>query len=100
LLLVFNVTFPETLSLDVARRLSAAFDRQKNLTSSSNGSSSNGGGSSSDEDAEQIKMEEFDGEGQWKGGVDEQPHVEEEEEEEQEGIHHGGIPGGPQCAQQ
>ncbi len=101
------MSFPDSLSPEVARKLSAAFAKQPELARK---------GKSRDEEkeeveVEEVKMEDFDGQGEWKGGQEEQEDLEGEEEEEDHGPFGGrrrvprGAPGGggvpgPQCAQQ
>jgi len=92
LLLVFNVIFPEAISPEAARKVSAALAKEASMR---------GPAGSVPADAEAVEMTEFDGQGQWKGGAEEQQSQPEEEENEDEDHGHAHFNGGPpQCAQQ
>ena len=100
---MFNVAFPESLSPEVARKLETAFSKQPGLGRKSKRQAQM---AENEDQEEEVKMEEFDGQGQWRGGQEEE---EEDEEEDEHGGRHGGFGGrgmprgaapGPQCAQQ
>jgi len=83
LIIVFNVQFPDQLSSDAAKKIASALPKVAKPDSPKN--------------CEVVKMDEFDGEGEWKGG-DEAANGEDDEEEE--GGHGPRFAGQQQCAQQ
>ena len=90
LICIFSVDFPESLSEGNAKKIREALPKVPQPTIPN--------------PSEEVKLVEFDGEGQWKGGVEE----EENGNEDQQGGHGQGFysqqefQGGPQaqCAQQ
>ena len=90
LICIFSVEFPESLSEGNAKKIREALPKVPQPTIPNQ--------------SEEVKLVEFDGEGQWKGGVEE----EENGNEDQQGGHGQGFysqqefQGGPQaqCAQQ
>ena len=89
LIIVFNVVFPESLTEAAAKKIAQALPKVPNKNCP--------------DDAEKVSMLEFDGKGQWKGGMEEgaaNGEDEDEDDEDQHHYHHNGGGGGPQCAQQ
>ena len=66
LLIVFSVDFPETITADAAKKIATALPKVPKVTVSS--------------DAEEVQMGEFDGQGKWKGGEEENGDDEDEDE--------------------
>lgn len=91
LIVVFSVEFPESLSEANAKKIQAALPKVQRPTIPN--------------PSEEVKLKEFDGEGQWKGGIEEENG---NDYEDQHGGGHQGFysqqefQGGPQaqCAQQ
>ena len=81
LIICFNVEFPESLTEDAAKKIAGALPRVPKLTVSS--------------DAEEVRMEEFDGKGKWEGEEEANGHDEDEEYD-----HTGPRVRTQQCAQQ
>jgi len=84
LIIVFNVQFPDQISPDAAKKIASALPKVPKPDSPKN--------------SEEVKMQEFDGQGKW-GGEDE---ANGDDEEDDEGCHGPQFAaGGPQqCAQQ
>merc|ERR1719351_580231 len=87
LIIVFNVQFPDQISPDAAKKIASALPKVPKPDSPKN--------------SEEVKMQEFDGQGKW-GGEDEANGDDEEDDEEDQGCHGPQFAaGGPQqCAQQ
>jgi DnaJ family protein A protein 1 len=83
LIIVFNVDFPDSLTEANAKKIAAALPKVTKPAIPT--------------PSEDVKLTEFDGKGQWKGGIEETGRQEEEEDDQQQQFH-----GGPQaqCAQQ
>ena len=88
LIVVFNVVFPESLSADTAKKLAKLLPKPDPARPVAPA------------DADPVRLEDFDGQGQWKGGIEEQENGEDEEDVEMNGGHDENGHGGPQCAQQ
>ncbi len=93
LIIVFSVDFPDSLTEANAKKIASALPKVNRPTLSA--------------DVEQVALKEFDGQGSWKGGIEENGN----EYEDEEAASHGGgayrsqqshFQGGPQaqCAQQ
>jgi len=66
LIVVFSVDFPETITADAAKKIAAALPKVPKVTVSS--------------EAEEVTLGEFDGQGKWKGGEEENGDDEDEDE--------------------
>lgn len=90
LLIVFNVDFPESLTEQNAKKIQSALPKVQRPTVPNT--------------SEEVKLVDFDGQGQWKGGMEEENGNSEEDYEDRFNGHggHHEFHGGPQaqCAQQ
>ena len=91
LIIVFNVDFPESLTESNAKKIREALPKVAKVSVPAN--------------SEEVKLVEFDGQGQWKGGIEENGNepMEEEEDDGRGGFYsQQQFHGGPQaqCAQQ
>lgn len=89
LIIVFNVDFPESLTENNAKKIQAALPKvpKVNIPNSS----------------EEVKLVDFDGKGEWKGGIEDNGNEAMEEDDSRDGCHsQQHFQGGPQaqCAQQ
>ena len=88
LIIVFNVDFPESLTENNAKKIQAALPKvpKVNIPNSS----------------EEVKLVDFDGKGEWKGGIEDNGNEAMEEDDSRDGCHSQHFQGGPQaqCAQQ
>lgn len=97
LIIVFNVSFPESLPAEAARKILQALPASAKPPKTINGSKDD------EVEEEAVKLKEFDGQGQWKGGIGDASNKEEDEEEDGNANYHRGPPGGASpadCVQQ
>lgn len=87
LIILFNITFPEKIDPEVAKKLAAMLPKPKGLQAIP-------------KDSEEVHLELFDGEATWGGEKAQQPDDDYHEHEEPQGMPgmHG-MPGGAQCQQ-
>lgn len=87
LIIVFNVDFPDSLTEQNAKKIQAALPKVQKPTIPNQ--------------SEDVKLLDFDGQGQWKGGIEDEENGN-DYEEEAGGGGGGDFHGGPQaqCAQQ
>ncbi len=89
---MFNVVFPESLSAECARKIASSLPKSPSARAAI------------PKNVERVRLEDFDGKGTWKGGLEDDDGDDDEEEESHN--HHGRFrrgPGGGQgseCVQQ
>ena len=88
LIIIMNVDFPDALTEANAKKIQAALPKVQRPTIPNS--------------SEEVKIVDFDGQGQWKGGNEENGNDEDEEERQQRFYGQQEFHGGPQaqCAQQ